>query len=77
MRPRSILSLCLYYVGDYICEVAFRKDIRMMWWHKMYGNLMIMSHRLDTHEEVWNKPEQEIVQPKYIIGDEDQPVHQI
>lgn len=76
MRPRSIISLCLYYMGDYICEVAFRKDIRMMWWHRLYGELMLMSHRLDKHDEVWNTPEEGMLTPKH-LRDEDQPIHQI
>ena len=70
MRPRSILSLCLYYMGDYICEVAFRKDIRMMWWHRLYGELMLMSHRMDKHDEVWNTPEEGMLTPKH-LRDED------
>ena len=76
MRPRSILSLCLYYMGDYICEVAFRKDIRMMWWHRLYGELMLMSHRMDKHDEVWNTPEEGMLTPKH-LRDEDQPISEI
>ena len=76
MRPRSILSLCLYYMGDYICEVAFHKDIRMMWWHRLYGELMLMSHRMDKHDEVWNTPEEGMLTPKH-LRDEDQPISEI
>jgi hypothetical protein len=76
MRPSSILSLCLYYMGDYICEVAFRKDIRMMWWHRLYGELMLMSHRLDKHDQVWNKPEDGLLTPKH-LRDEDEPLSEI
>lgn len=77
MRPRSILSLCLYYMGDYICECGYKVDIRYMWWWQLYGKLMLISYKLDTHEQIWNKTEEDIIQPNYITGDEDQPIHQI
>lgn len=72
MRPRSILSLCLYYMGDYICDVAFQKDIRYMWWYRLYGELMLMSHRLDKHDEVWNKPEDGMLIPKHLQYEDEQ-----
>lgn len=76
MSLRGLLSLSLYYIGDYVCEVAFLKDIRLMWWYKMYSKLMLMSCRLDVHDEVWNTPEDNMRPPKH-LRDEDQPVHQI
>ena len=76
MSVRGVLSLCLYYIGDYVCEVLFRKDIRMIWCHNLYGNLMLMSHRLDTHDEVWNTPEDGMLIPKH-LRDEDDSIHQI
>ena len=76
MSVRGVLSLCLYHIGDYVCECLFRKDIRIMWYHKLYGNLMLWSHRLDTHDEVWNQPEDGMLIPKH-LRDEDDPIHQI
>ena len=63
-------------MGDYICECGYRVDIRYMWWWQLYGKLMLISYRLDTHEQIWNTPEEDVIQPKY-IQDEDQPIHQI
>ena len=76
MSLKGLMSLSLYYMGDYVCEVAFRKDIRLMWWHKMYGKLMLMSHRLDEHDEVWNTPEDSMLTPKH-LRDEDEPLFKI
>jgi hypothetical protein len=76
MSVRGLLSLCLYHMGDYVCEVAFRKDIRLMWWHRMYGKLMLMSHRLDKHDEVWNTPEDGMLMPKH-LRDDDEPLSEV
>ena len=54
MSIRGILSLVLYHVGDYICEVAFRRDIRHMWVYRLYNCVMLCSSQLDKHDEVWN-----------------------
>ena len=76
MKLQSIVSLCLYHAGDYVCEQLFRKDVRMMWVHKLYGNLMLISHRLDKHDEVWNTPEDGMITPKH-LHDEDEPISQV
>ena len=76
MSVPGVLSLCLYYVGDYVCECLFRKDIRMMWCHKLYGNLMLLSHQLDKHDEVWNAPEDGLLTPKH-LRDDDEPVSEV
>ena len=76
MSINGVLSLCLYHTGDYVCEVLFRKDIRIMWCHKLYGNLMLMSHQLDKHDEVWNTPEDGMLIPKH-LRDEDEPVFEV
>ena len=70
MSLRGVLSLCLYHAGDLVCEQLFRKDIRMMWVHKLYGNLMLWSHRLDKHDEVWNIPEDGLITPKHLQDDD-------
>lgn len=77
MSPRGLLSLCLYYMGDYVCEQLFRKDIRIIWVHRIYGNLMLWSHRLDKHDEVWNTPEDGMAIPKHLRDDEDESVPQV
>lgn len=76
MSPRGVLSLCLYHAGDYVCEQLFRKDIRTMWIHKLYGNLMLLSHRLDKHDEVWNTPEADMIIPKH-LRDEDEQISKV
>ncbi len=76
MSVRGVLSLCLYHAGDHVCEVLINKDVNIMWLHKLYGNLMLMSHRLDNHDEVWNTPDDEVTsydQSHY----EDEQIHQI
>lgn len=72
MSLRGVLSLCLYHAGDYVCEQLFRKDIRIMWMHKLYGNLMLISHRLDKHDEVWNTPEVGMIAPKHLYDEDEQ-----
>ena len=76
MSVRGFMSLCLYHMGDYVCEQLFRKDISIMWVHKVYGNLMLMSHRLDKHDEVWNTPEDDMLIPKHLL-DEDEPISKV
>ena len=72
MSLRGVLSLCLYHAGDYVCEQLFRKDIRIIWMHKLYGNLMLISHRLDKHDEVWNTPEDGMITPKHLYDEDEQ-----
>ena len=76
MSIKGVLSLVLYHMGDHVCEQLFRKDIRMMCIHKLYSNLMLWSHRLDRHDEVWNVPEDGMITPKH-LRDEDESISQV
>ena len=76
MSIKGVLSLVLYHMGDHVCEQLFRKDIRMMCIHKLYSNLMLWSHRLDRHDEVWNVPGDGMLIPKH-LRDEDESISQV
>ena len=76
MSIRGVLSLVLYHMGDHVCEQLFRKDNRMMCIHKLYSNLMLWSHRLDRHDEVWNAPDDDWEILEY-LRDEDESISQV
>ena len=42
----------------------------------MYGELMLMSHRMDKYDEVWNTPEEGMLTPKH-LRDEDEPISEV
>lgn len=61
-------------MGDYVCEVTFNKDIKFAWWYGLYGRLMLLSYKLDKHEEVWNLPNNNMVMHRHF---ENEQIHQI
>jgi len=71
MSLRGVISLVLYYIGDYVCEVMFRCDIRMMWVYKIYSNMMLWSHRFDVNDEVWCEPDNGLLLPKHLRNDDE------
>lgn len=76
MSIRRVVSLILYHMGDYVCDVMFRRDIKMIWPYKLYGKLMLMSHQVDKHDEVWNKPEDVMLVSRY-VHNKNEPVSEI
>lgn len=59
MSVRGLMSLCLYHMGDYVCEMTLRKNFEFVWLYTMYGQLMLCSFRLDKHDEVWTNKQDE------------------
>jgi len=53
MSIRGVLSLMMYHVGDYICDVIDHNNIDQAWMHRLYQQMMCTSSRLDTQNEVW------------------------
>ena len=51
MTGKEVLSITLYYIGDYISELMEHE--RFSWMYPYYSKIMLMSCRLDQNATVW------------------------
>lgn len=77
MTIKGVISLCLYHLGDYVFEVTLHKHINYMWYYHMYGQLMLMSHRLDTNNEVWSRTSDQHKPPRHLDETENEQISKI
>jgi hypothetical protein len=53
MDIRTLLSLSLYYLGDFISRLFFKYDCLAYHLYKPYNKIMRLSSKVDKDRKVW------------------------